>query len=424
MPLYIASTVLLYRGAVEATKEAHHLILTLIKDPECDINDHIPRCKQALASHRSYDIPAASNHFTVHDSSRVSSSNASTLSSSNTSYPTAVVTSSRDVSRSEKKSRSHGVAVSCSHLPGNARWASPTYQTSGISDQPSSKRSSVSEVEPSNSSHVILSSRSSASRQLHFSNVSLPSAKVPTNRVMASNYQNTTTTTTTQVKTTKSSISSGKLIVSSKSNVTTCSGTVLTLSSRVTPSTTVGVTSSTTRVTTSSEYRSSKQLSYSNVAGGVVPTVCEQSSGITSLNDGMNGTPLPPAITNILSQVCQTRSPIVWNESYYPKTNHDIEESTMNALGVNMDFTQPLSVATSGGIFKPLPHEISPPIPSSTSPSSSCSPVVNTPSPPASMTTTIEEKPIQPIGTERAHRRTNTSPSPTLTGVPPLISTG
>lgn len=143
------------------------------------------------------------------------------------------------------------------------------------------------------------------------------------------------------------------------------------------------------------------------------------------LDDGRNGSALPPVISNILSQVCKTRSPIVWNEGYYPKTVSDAED-LLESIGDSGELSQPLSVTTSVGLFKPLPHEVSPPNPSSTSPASSSSPVVNTtPSPPAAMPTAVEEKPIQPIGTERAaHRRTNTSPSPTLTGVPPLISSG
>jgi hypothetical protein len=211
--------------------------------------------------------------------------------------------------------------------------------------------------------------------------------------------------------------------VTSSANRAASSTTRISSSTTRVTSSKTSVTSSTTRVTSSSEYRSSKQLSYSNVAGGVVPADGKNSPISGHPDNSLNGAHLPPVISSILSQVCQTRSPMVWNEGYYPKT--EPEEPLLDSIGESRELSQPLSVATSGGSFQPLPHEVSPPNPSSTSPASSSSPIVNTtPSPPAAMATAAEEKPIQPIGIERAHRRTNTSPSPTLTGVPPLISSG
>ena len=97
-----------FRGAVEATREAHHLILTLIKDPECDINDHLPRSKQPQntpASHRSsFEFPAASTHSTAHDASRVSRVPSTSVSLSTTSHPLAIPSSRNLYSRPEKRS--------------------------------------------------------------------------------------------------------------------------------------------------------------------------------------------------------------------------------------------------------------------------------------------------------------------------------
>lgn len=144
--------------------------------------------------------------------------------------------------------------------------------------------------------------------------------------------------------------------------------------------------------------------------------------------DGNNGTSLPPVISNILSQVCQ--SPMVWNERFYPtsKPNCNEGEEQREGIGDIREVSQPLTVATSGGLFKPLPHEVSSPNLSGSPPATGSSPTVNTtPSPPATIPAATEDNekpPIRPIGTERAHRRTNTSPSPTLAGVTPLISTG
>ena len=189
-------------------------------------------------------------------------------------------------------------------------------------------------------------------------------------------------------------------------------------------------TTTTTRVTTTySELRNTRPLSYSKVAGGVVPSSATVEGQV---EDGLHGTSLPPVISNILSQVGQTRSPIVWNEMFYASTRQNCNENEEpKETGSNESHEvsqQPLTVSTPGGLFKPLPHEVSPPNPSGASPASSSSPTLNaTPSPPAALSSATEdsEKPcIRPIGTERAHWRTNTSPSTTLGGVVPLISTG
>ncbi len=425
---------------MEATRQAHHLILILIKDPECDINDHLPRSKQsqhAPISHRSsFEIPAASTHSTAQEASRVSRVPATSVSPNNSSCPVAIPTL-RDTSHSrpEKRPRPASTAISSSHLPGNVRWASPTYQaptkTTSVSDYPLKQPSSVPEDQPSNFGRQTSSGRSPAARQLVFPSDSSPPPSVQalqTTRVTSSIIRVTSSATRVTSSTTRVTSSTTR-VTSSKSHMPSSASRVTSSSTRVTSSTTqvtsskTSVTSSTTRVTSSSEYRNSKQLSYSNVAGGVVPGNGDQCAMVEPPNNGLNGAALPPVISSILSQVCQTRSPIVWNEGYYPKSE---AEDLLETIGESGELLQPLAVATSGGLFKPLPHEVSPPNPSSTSPASSSSPVVNnTPSPPAAMSTAVEEKPIQPIGTERAaHRRTNTSPSPTLTGVPPLISSG
>lgn len=403
------------KGAVESTRQAHHLILTLIKDPECDINDHLPRAKHSQhtpTSHRlTFEIPAASTHSTAQETSRVSRVPATSVSPNTSSSPVAIP-ASRDTtySRPEKRPRPASNSVSSSHLPGNVRWASPTYQapakTTSVSDYMLKQPGSVPEDPPTISGRLTLSGRSPAARQLVFPSDSSPPS-VQTTRLTSSTIHVTSSTTR---------------VTSSSTRVTSSANRVSSSTTRVTSSKT-SVTSSTTRVTSSSEYRSSKLLSYSNVAGGVVPANGDESSVVELSDDSLNGAALPPVISSILSQVCQNRSPIVWNEGYYPKTIPE-NEDLLESIGESGELSQPLSIATSGGLFKPLPHEVSPPNPSSTSPASSSSPIVNTtPSPPAAMATAVEEKPIQPIGTERAaHRRTNTSPSPTLTGVPPLIS--
>ena len=394
-----------FRGAVEATRQAHQLILTLIKDPDCDINDHLPRARQSHhnpASHRSsFEIPSASNHSTAQETSRISHL---PTTSPNTSSNPVTIPVSRDTTQGHRPAIT---AVSSSHLPGNARWASPTYQAptkvTSVSENPLKQQSTATQSS---------SGRSPAARQLVFSSTS-PPPLAQTTRVTSSSRVISSTTQIT---------SSATRVTSSKTGVVSSAPRSTTSANRGTTSKT-SVTSSTTRVVSSSEYRSSKQLSYSNVAGGVVPENGESTKAESS-DDGLNVTSLPPVISSILSQVCENRRPIVWNKGYYPKSVSEAAD-LMKKIEESGQLSQPLSVATSGGVFKPLPQDTSPPNPSSTSPASSSSPVVNsTPSPPDAMGASVEEKPIQPIGTERAHRRTNTSPSPTLTGMPPLISAG
>lgn len=369
------------------------------------------------------EIPAASVHSTTQDNSRVSRVPATSLSPNTTSNPVAIPTSKEATHFwPDKTSRPASAVVSSSHLPGNVCWASSTYQAQTKTTNVSDNVLKLPDVQRTNSGRTTLSGRSPAARQLVFPSDSSPPLS-QTTRVTPSAAR--VTSSTARVTSSATRVTSSTTRVSSTKTGVTSSATRVTSSvTRVTSSKTT-VTSSTTRVTSSSEYRSSKQLSYSNVAGGVVPGNGNKPPVVGPLDDGRNGSALPPVISNILSQVCNTRSPIVWNEGYYPKTVPDAEE-LLESIGDSGELSQPLSVATSVGLFKPLPHEVSPPNPSSTSPASSSSPVVNaTPSPPAAMPTAVEEKPIQPIGTERAaNRRTNTSPSPTLTGVPPLISSG
>lgn len=375
---YFSNPFLFSRGPVEATRQAHHLILTLIKDPECDINDHLPRTKPSFSSPTShlalFNSPMAFTETTTHVSTSLAQVPIFTLSSNVHSYPQPIPTS-REFAHSrsslEKRTPPASTAASSSHLPGNVRWASPTYQPPAKAPQTvdmiPAMTTAVSESQPIAVGKVAKANRSPAARQLVFAKATSP-VTVPT-------------TTTTRV------------------------------------------------TTTYSELRNTRPLSYSKVAGGVVPSSATVEGQV---EDGLHGTSLPPVISNILSQVGQTRSPIVWNEMFYASTRQNCNENEEpKETGSNESHEvsqQPLTVSTPGGLFKPLPHEVSPPNPSGASPASSSSPTLNaTPSPPAALSSATEdsEKPcIRPIGTERAHWRTNTSPSTTLGGVVPLISTG
>lgn len=355
--------ILLSRGAVEATRQAHHLIVTLIKDPECDINDHLPRTKPSLSSYLPL-FTSSVTEATTHVSTYL------------THVPISVPSFSQAVPMSrEKRPRPASTIASSSHLPGNARWASPTYQAPPkvahtVEAMPAAVTTTLSESLPIPACKIAKDHRSPVARQLLFAKATSPV-------------------------------------------------TVPTVTTRVT-------------TTTTSEPRNAKPLSYSKVAGGLMPGVPGSGAVEDQVEDGRNGTSLPPVISNILSQVGQTRSPIVWNDMYYAaarqNSNEGQEPKELGTTEVHEVSQPPLAVITPHVLFKPLPHEVSPPNVSGSLLVANSSPTLKaSPSPPTALpsaTEDIEKSSIRPIGTERAHRRTNTSPSPTLAGVAPLISTG
>ena len=425
------------RGPADATRQAHQLIQALVKDPECDINDVLPRKKHlhspisrsgaattittsvtsTVSHHRTLSEPKASITSTkvpstthsTHTRTTTKTTTSQSLSSSwpSTSTDPASVHSqvTTSVSRTTAKST---VATSSTHIPSTARWATTT-QTS----------SSTSKKAP------------------------LAAAQVP----VTSSQSNTVPVVLASAR--KSSGGSGNAIGSSGSGVikppTPAKRQLFPEASSELPRQTS--ISKTSRVVKGSP-------SYSSVAMGVTGsssggplegttpvTTCSSSSVTGSVITSLGSSNLPAAISNILSNVGQTLSPSVWNDIAHPSIRPNVgpvsEPDHLSSVSPADPITQPLYITTPGALFTPLPHEAT----SSSPPNTSASPVPNTtpststspnPSPlgtslaPGSTTMTDSaDKPcLRPIGTERASRRVSASPLPSVPGISPLIGTG
>lgn len=429
------SCIITIKGPADATRQAHQLIQALVKDPECDINDVLPRKKHlpsptsrsatattittsvtsTVSHHRTLSEPklnSVKTHSTTHSTQTRTTSKTTTAvshQSLSNSWPSTNTTSASvrpQVTTSVSSTSTKSAAITSStHMPSTARWATTTQTAASINKKAPLAATQVT----STSSHPITAAVSS----------------------------------TTARKT-----SGGKANVSGSSG----SGVVKpptpakrqlfpeSSSSEVSRQATVN---KTTRVVKGSPSYSSVAMGVTSSSGsvdGVTPVTSSSplratGPAITSLASSN----LPPAISNILSHVGQTLSPSVWNDISHPSVRpnvgpvSDLDHSS--SVSPADPITQPLYITTPGALFTPLPHEApssSPPntsgspvpttTPTSTSPNSS--PLGTSLAPGSTSVVESTDKPsLRPIGTERASRRISASPLPSVPGISPLIGT-
>ncbi|XP_048578543.1 ankyrin repeat and KH domain-containing protein 1 isoform X2 [Nematostella vectensis] len=410
------SCIITIKGPADATRQAHHLISALIKDPECDINDVLPRRKTPLSPRTLSSFPIATSMTTV---TTVTSSAkpliretcAATLPSpalklSGKTKPTPAIPSSGSTAITAKTTTSgsnHEKVNAASHIPSSAKW--------GLTAHGGGKKKS-----PGKSEHILGNGVPTSSSKRYISGKLV-----------------TTTTVTTMVISTPRISPAKRQLFPDKTVVVTTQST----------------TSKTKRVPSSS-------LSYSSVAMGAQggpdpsqptalakpvvngPVISKPSAMVTCTvapnvampaSTVVNTSSLPTAFSNLLSHVSQTLSPSIWNNISHPSSfNPDMPKPSTN----NDPVSQPLFITTPGALFTPLPHETSatsPPYTSAspvptTTPSASSSPTISPIGSSLAQCSTVDsmDKPsLRPIGTERACRRATASPLPSMPGISPLI---
>lgn len=429
------SCIVTIKGPADATRQAHQLIQALVKDPECDINDVLPR-KKHLHSPTSRLAPATmittsitstvSHHRALSEpkSSTRSVKMPSTTQSTQT-RTTTKTTTSQSLSNSWPSSGTapgsvHSqviTSVSCTtatstlttsstHIPSTARWATTSQTTSS-----SSKKAPL-----------------SAAQLPGMSSQSIVAHAVPASARKLSGGRASTSGSSGSAVIKPPTPAKRQLFPEASSEV-----------SRQTSS------SKATRVVKGSPSYSSVAMGVTGSSGGgsldVITPVTTSSLPVTgSVITSVGSSNLPAAISNILSNVGQTLSPSVWNDiahpSVRPNAGHVMEPDNPSSISSADPITQPLYITTPGALFTPLPHEAvssSPPntsgspIPTttpSTSTSPNSSPLGTALAPGSGTVVESAEKPsLRPIGTERASKRVCSSPLPSVPGISPLIGT-
>ncbi|XP_058961953.2 ankyrin repeat domain-containing protein 17 isoform X2 [Pocillopora verrucosa] len=434
------SCIVTIKGPADATRQAHQLISALVKDPECDINDVLPR-KKHLHSQISRSAVATTTTITTSVTSTVShhrtlsepkptntsSKGPSTTQIAQTKSTTKTTTSAGRQSLSSSWPSTNSAPVShpavttsvstttakstvttSTHMPSTARWASTT-QTA----------SSTSKKTPLAAAQVAATSSLTGAA---------PVASAPVRKPSGGNSN------------TSSSSSSGV------AKPPTPAKRQLFPETPTEPIPRKNSASKTSRVVKGSPSYSSVAMGVTGGSGSgaldITPTVTTSSSSsvISSVTTSPGSSNLPPVISNILSHVGQTFSPSVWNDIAHPSARPSVgpvsELDISSSVSPADPITQPLYITTPGALFTPLPHEAtssSPPHTSgspvpTTTPSTSTSPNssplgTSLASGNSSLGETGEKPSLRPIGTERASRRVSASPLPSVPGISPLIGT-
>ncbi|XP_074613505.1 ankyrin repeat domain-containing protein 17-like [Acropora palmata] len=430
------SCIVTIKGPPDATRQAHQLIQALVKDPECDINDVLPRKKpihspvnrsapvttvtasvtSTLSHHRTLSDPKSNTRptkvpSTTHSSQTRTTTKTTTSQSLSNSWPS---TGASQGSARAKVSTSTScttakttVVVSSTHIPSTARWATTTHTSSS-----NTKKAPLSAVQlpgPSTKSAVTHAAQTSARKTsggtANTSGTSGSAVIKPPTPAKRQLFPDGPAELPRQASASKVT----RVVKGSPSYSSVAMG--------VTGSSGSGSLNGLTLMTTSSS---------ASVAGSLI-----NSSGSSNL---------PAAISNILSNVGQTLSPSVWNDIAHPSirpaagplAESDHPSSTSPADPI----TQPLYITTPGALFNPLHHEAV----SSSPPNTSGSPVATTtpstssspnPSPlgtslapgGGNLVESTEKPSLRPIGTERASKRACASPLPSVQGISSLLGT-
>lgn len=431
------SCIVTIKGPADATRQAHQLIQALVKDPECDINDVLPRKKHlhspisrsgpattittsvtsTVSHHRTLSEPKPSTTSTklpstTHTTQTRTTTKTTTSQSLSSSWPsTSTVTAAlhsqvtTSVSCSTAKS---SATASSTHIPSTARWATTTQTSSSTS-----KKAPLAAVQvPATSSQL----------------TAAPAVPASTRKPSGG--------------TGSASGSSGSGVA--KPPTPAKRQLFPETSSEVPRKTSAGKTS---RVVKGSPSYSSVAMGVMGSSGcecleGTTPVTTSSSSSVTgSLTTSLGSSNLPAAISNILSNVGQTLSPSVWNDIAHPSIRPNVgsvsEPDHSSSVSPADPITQPLYITTPGALFTPLPHEAtssSPPHTSdspvpTTTPSTSTSPNSSplgtslAPGGSSALAESAEKPSLRPIGTERASKRVCASPLPSVPGISPLIGT-
>ncbi|KAJ7392340.1 Ankyrin repeat and KH domain-containing protein 1 [Desmophyllum pertusum] len=432
------SCIVTIKGPADATRQAHQLISALVKDPECDINDVLPRKKHlhspisrsAVATTITTSVTSTvSHHRTLSEpkpittSSKVPSTTQSTQTRTTTKTTTAVGVQSLSsswpstnsvpvahpqVTTSVSCTSAKSTVTSSTHMPSTARWATTTQTTSSTTKKAPLAAAQIAATS-SHSSVVPVASalaRKTSGGTTNASGSSSSSVVKPPTPAKRQLFPETPSEAPRQA-------SSSKIA----------------------------------RVVKGSPSYSSVAMGVTGATGGsalegVLPLTTSSSSLVTgSVTTSLGSSNLPAAISNLLSHVGQTLSPSVWNDIAHPSNRPNVgpvsELDHPSSVSPADPITQPLYITTPGALFTPLSHEAassSPPNSSgspvpTTTPSSSTSPnssPIGTSLAPGGSTSLVEsgDKPsLRPIGTERASRRVCASPLPSVPGISPLIGT-
>lgn len=444
--LFVYVFIFEFRGPADATRQAHQLISALVKDPECDINDVLPRRKAPLS-------PRTTTIFTPFTTVTVTETNHSTTSTTPSSksylhHPISAVPVITSIPKPKPSNHPFSAPIS---IP-STRSVLPGVPTTTIT---SKSTRVISKTSVTSASHIPSSAKWGSSVP-HRKKVS--PGRVPSSHGVSDALK--TMPITTPISTTKKVSGSTTVVTMTTTMAVTTSA--IKNDTRVTPAKRQLFPEKLSKAPTHTTPVGKPPrvpkgpLSYCSVAMGATsarvpgasagqlvngpqtsPTVTMSSESLTVQSQG---SPLPAAISNFLSHVGQTLGPSLWQDISHPSnrppnTGVNPNQDHPQEVSPAEPITQPVYITTPGALFTPLnqdPNSSSPPsttaspVPTTTSSSSNSptiSPIGSSLAPGSNVigSDTGDKPNLRPIGTERACRRATASPLPPMSGIAPLI---